>query len=340
MPTTPKPSPRWLYALHAFIHRLPVPAWLLGFLISVIFALGLHLEAWRLGVLPFGVIEPYLITGGAYPILLFAVWFVLDDQVRLILTGLFKHSNKGLAKLESALADFISLPEWLAAPAVLVGFLFGYFNYQLALSLSPLVGRVSPVYELLSFLLVGGWVGLYFTRALRQALLLRRFYREVEVNIFNPAALYALSRYSSQSSVVFVLLAYILILVSLPQFLMTTNGYITSILLVSTTLAFFFVSIGGIHRRMGNEKGRLLSELGEGLNKETARLVRTTRRGSYAEMAEIRNTISAHKESLDIVRKISTWPWEPETVRNLLIPLLFPVIVYLVQRFLGSLLGG
>src|SRR3989337_1874585 len=72
----------------------------------------------------------------------------------------------------------------------MVGFLFGYFNYQLALSLSPLAGRVSPAYELLGFLLVGGWVGLMFPRALRQALLLRRFYAEVKVNIFNTAPLY------------------------------------------------------------------------------------------------------------------------------------------------------
>ena len=340
MPTIPKPTPRWLYALHAFIQRLPIPPWLLGVSSSVVAAIVLHLEAWRLGVVPSGVIEPYLITVGNYPILLFAAWFFLDAQARFILTAFFKRNNKGLAKLEIVLADFISLPGWLAVPALMVGLLFGYFNYQLALSLSPLAGRVSPAYELLGFLLVGGWVGLMFPRALRQALLLRRFYAEVKVNIFNTAPLYALSRYSSQSSLALVLLNYMIILISLPQFLNTTNGYITSIMLVGSVLALFFVSVSGVNRRMRDEKDRLLSELGEGLNNETARLVRATRSGKYSEMGEIRNTISSHKESLDLVRKISTWPWEPETVRNLLIPLLFPVIVFLIQRYLGALIGG
>jgi hypothetical protein len=340
MPSRTLPSPRWLYRFHAFLQRLPIPAWLLGLLIALIAALGFHLEAWRLGALPFGALDPYLITVGNYPILLFAVWFLLDDQARFILTRFFKHSNKGLSRLESTLADFISLPDRLAMPTLLVGLLFGYFNYQLALSLTPMAGRVSPAFELLGFLLVGGWVGLMFPRSLRQAILLRRLYADVKVNIFNPAPLYVLSLYSSQSTLALVLMNYIIILLAMPRFLMTTNGYITSILLVSSMLAFFFVSVSGIHRRMGNEKDRLLSGLGEGLNKETARLLQAGRRGSYAEIADIRSTISSHKESLDIVRKISTWPWEPETVRNLLIPLLFPVIVFLIQRYLGSLLGG
>jgi hypothetical protein len=340
MPTTPKPSPRWLYAFHAFIQRLPIRPWLLGVSISVVAAIVLHLEAWRLGVLPSGVLSGYLLTAGNYPIVLFAVWFLLDEQARRVLTSFFTHSKTSRSKLDKTLTDFLSLPEWLAAPALLAGFVFGYFNYQLALSLSPLAGRVFPLYDLLGFLLVGGWFGLMFTRALRQALLLRGIFAEVKVNIFNPAPLNVLSRYSSQSSLALVLLNYVVILVSLPQFLTSTNGYIASILLLGSMLTFFFVSIGGIHRRLGDEKGRLLSELGAGLNKETARLVRATRSGSYAEMAEIGNTISAHKESLDLVRKVSTWPWEPETVRNLLLPLLFPVIVFLIQRYLGSFFGG
>lgn len=337
MPTRPKPTPRWLYRFHAFIQRLPIPTWLLGVGLAVAVALGLHLEAWRLGVLTFPALDPYVLTVG-YPIVLFAAWFLLNAQARTVLTSFFPHKNR--SKLESTVTDFISVPEWLAAPAVLAGFVFGYFNYQIALGLSPYAGKVFPPIEQLGFLLVGGWFGLMFSRAVRQTLLLRRFFVQVEVNIFNPAPLQILSRYSSQSSLALVLLNFLIVLFSLPAFWTTTNGYIIMISLVSLVLAFFFVSIAGIHGRMRAEKERLLSELGDGLNKETARLVRATRRSTYSEMAEIRNTISSHKESLEIVRKISTWPWEPETVRNLLIPLLFPVVVYLIQRYLGSLLGG
>ncbi len=340
MPTTPKPSPRWLYGFFAFIDRLPFPAWLVGFLVILISSIGMHLEAWRRGVLPSGFIDGYLITVGNYPIFLLAAWIFLDNRARLALTAFFKESNKGLAKLEGVLTDFISLPNWLAASALLVGIPFGYFNFQIALSLSPLAGQVFPAYEMLGFILVGGWVGLMFLRALRQALLLRRYYAEVEVNIFNPAPLYALSRYSSQTGVAFVLLTYTVILVSLPMFLMTTNGYITSIMLIGSMFTLFFVSLGGINGRMRDEKARLLSELGQDLEDVYARVHKAVRREDYSRLDKMRNTISTLKDGWEIVKKVPTWPWEPETLRNLLIPLLFPVIVYLIQRYLGALFGG
>ncbi|MEX1275507.1 MAG: hypothetical protein WEE20_06215, partial [Bacteroidota bacterium] len=305
MAATPKPSPRWLYALHALVQRLPIPGWLLGVLISGTVAVGLLLEAWRLRVLPPGVVDTYLVTVANYPIVLFAAWFMMDAQARRALTSFFAHSQISKAKLESILVDFVSLPNWIAIPGVLVGLLFGYFNYQLALLLSPLAGKVSPIFEMLGFVLVGAWVGLMFPRALRQTLLLRKFYAQIEVNIFNSAPLHALSRFSSQSSLALVLLNYLIILLSLPTFLITTNGYLVSIMLIGSVFVFFFVSVSGIHQRMRDEKDRLLSELGEGLNRETARLVSTTRRGSYAGIGEIRNTISSHKESLEIVSKIS-----------------------------------
>jgi hypothetical protein len=39
------------------------------------------------------------------------------------------------------------------------------------------------------------------------------------------------------------------------------------------------------------------------------------------------------------VQKTSTWPWQPETIRNLLTPLLIPLVVFLMQRFLSSWFG-
>jgi len=42
---------------------------------------------------------------------------------------------------------------------------------------------------------------------------------------------------------------------------------------------------------------------------------------------------------MEIVQKIRTWPWQTETLRNLLTPLLIPIFVYLVQRVLGGVLG-
>jgi hypothetical protein len=91
---------------------------------------------------------------------------------------------------------------------------------------------------------------------------------------------------------------------------------------------------------MREEKDRLLAELGKDLDEVYAAAHQAARRKDYARLDKMRNAASILKDGWEIVRKISTWPWEPETMRNLLVPFLIPVIAFLVQRYLGSLLGG
>ena len=340
MPTTPKPTPRWLYAFFDFIQHLPIPAWLLGLLVILIGSLALQLVAWQLGVLPNGSLSSYLITLTPFPLSFLAIWILLNRRARLALTAFFKSSNKPKAKLENAFVDFISLPPVLSTPGFLLGILIGYFNFQSAVRLEPLASQVLPAYSLISFMLVGGFAGMTVFRAVRQAVILRRFLRQVEVNIFNPAPLYALSRYASQSSLTLLLLNYTLILLSLPAFLFTTDGYIESAVFIISALTLFFAPFGSIYRRMREEKDRLLAELGKDLDELYASAHQAVRRKDYARLDKMRNAASILKDGWEIVRKIPTWPWEPETVRNLLIPFLIPVIAFLVQRYLGSLFGG
>jgi len=56
-------------------------------------------------------------------------------------------------------------------------------------------------------------------------------------------------------------------------------------------------------------------------------------------VGEMRNSIGALKDELEIIQRRPTWPWQPDTLRNLLTPLLIPVVVYLIQRFFGAMFG-
>jgi hypothetical protein len=339
MAATPKPTPRWLYAFFEFIERLPIPAWLLGLLVILVGSLVFHLEAWRQGLLPNGVLDSYLVTLSLYPVVMLAAWIFLDNRARTALTSFSKNKWKRLAGLERLIADFISLPSWLAPLAFLGGFVGGYFNYQLATDLSPLAGKVFPGYDLLGFLLVSGLVSMTVTRAVLQAVKLHRLLQDVEVNIFNPAPLYALSRYASQSTLTLLVLNYSLILISLPGFLFTVYGFTSLVLVMTPTFILFFAPLRGVNRRMRDEKDRLVAELGKDLDEVFAAAHQAARRKDYARLDKMRNAASILKDGWEIARKIPTWPWEPETVRNLVVTLLFPVIVYLVQRFTGSLIG-
>jgi hypothetical protein len=340
MAATPKPTPRWLYAFFDFIERLPGPAWLLGLLVILTGSLGLHVAAWRQGLLPYGSLDSYLITLTVFPVMSLAAWAFLDGRARTALASFAKSKGKQDRGLERMVTDFISLPNWIAIFSFASGILSGYLNFNVAIGLSPLGGNVFLPYELLSFLLVSGLQTMTILRAVFQAVRLHRLLKGVEVNIFNPAPLYALSRYASQSTLTLVLLNYILVFISLPDFLLTTNGGFILMLAFAPMLMLFFAPLSSVNQRMRAEKERLLAELGDDLNGGVARVLRAVRGENYSEINKIRNSISSLKETWEIVKKISTWPWEAETVRNLLIPFLIPVVAFLVQRFLGSMLGG
>ena len=340
MAATPKPTPRWLYAFFDFIERLPIPGWLLGLLVILIGSLALQLAAWQQGLLPYGTFDTYLLTLTTYPVLILAAWIFLDNRARVALANFSKGKWKRLPGLDRLVADFISLPNWVALLGFLGGVTGGYINFNIAIDLSPLGGRVIPAYELLSFMLVSGLLSMTVLRVLLQAVKLHRLNQGVEVNIFNTIPLYALSRYASQSTLTLLFLNYILILISLPEFLLTPYGFSALLLVFAPTLILFFAPLSSVNRRMREEKDRLLAELGKDLDEVFAAAHQAARRKDYARLDKMHNAASILKDGWEIVRKISTWPWEPETMRNLLVPFLIPVIAFLVQRYLGSLLGG
>jgi len=42
---------------------------------------------------------------------------------------------------------------------------------------------------------------------------------------------------------------------------------------------------------------------------------------------------------MDTVQKVPTWPWNPGSLRNLLLPVLLPLFIAILQRYVVTLLG-
>jgi hypothetical protein len=58
-----------------------------------------------------------------------------------------------------------------------------------------------------------------------------------------------------------------------------------------------------------------------------------------AKLGELRTAASTLKEQLDFVQKLPTWPWNPGTLRNLLLPITLPLLVAIMQRYVLTWLG-
>lgn len=339
MPRQPSPkyTPRWLYSFFALLDRLPIRGWTLAALVFLLGTLAMHVDAWRQALLATGQLNTYLTTVTLYIVAYPGLWLILDQRARIALKEFLK--GKSNANFEAVYTDFISLPTLPATLVFILGSLLGLNFFLTVQETLPLVGRVLPAWDFISWVPITGLMFMLLYRTIRQAVLMPRLFNQIQVSLFDPSPVYALSRYASQASVGLLIINFALIYASIPSLLFSPAAVVYYVLILGGSLLYFFGPLASINNRMRREKERLLAEIGRDLEDVYKRVHTSVKTAKFRHVDEIRNSIPALKDQLEIVRKSSTWPWQPETLRNLITPMLIPVVVYLVQRYLGSIFG-
>ncbi len=333
-------NPRWLYRFFAFLERLPVRPLTLAALIVLGTAIITHFIAWSRGVVSAGKFDLILATMGFYLVMLPGLWHFLTLRARPSIYDFFKGRGLRPAQIEALLADFVSLSPFWGTTIFIVGGVIGYFaNLNVLVPIMPASAQVVLDLSLFSSVLGGSFLFLHVARIVRQSLLTRRFYREIEVDLFNQSPLYALSRYAVTSIITLLLGTYLLQIVSLPSLLFTPLGLLWQIIINTVVFLLFLAQLVGINQRLRRAKERLLSELNKDIQGVYNDVHKAVSKKAYASVARMQASVATLKNEQEILQKIPTWPWQPETLRNLLAPMLLPIIVYLLQRFFGSALG-
>ncbi len=60
----------------------------------------------------------------------------------------------------------------------------------------------------------------------------------------------------------------------------------------------------------------------------------------FEEIDELMKVISVLETERDTLKRISTWPWQPETLQFLMTALLLPLLLWIIQYVLQLLLGS
>lgn len=331
-------QPVWLYRLVRFWEKLPT--WWI-FLFSVIFtATALHLEAWRLGYLEFGQFHTYLLSVGVYFFICLILWVVLDHRAAGAIREFYSRQKLSKSALENKVADFLSLPPIPGTAAFVLGGFLGWLTYtQFAVPLMPFADKVLPIFNMMSWVASTAFAFILLYRAFRQAGLIAKMFEGLDVDIYNPRPIYALSNFGATTSFIGILMIYGLVFITFPQFFFSPIGWIYQFLVAFVGLGLFFLPLIRINQAMRRAKARLLEELGEDLKHTQQRLHDLLSKKKVVGMSELRHAIEALKIQTELVQRISTWPWQPETLRNLVTPLFFPVVVYVFQRYVGVFLG-
>jgi hypothetical protein len=222
-----------------------------------------------------------------------------------------------------------------------IGIVIGYFSYRLVgFPTEPILEDALPGILVFTYLYSSSLGFLLFARAIRQATLVQRFYSRVEVDLFKRGPIYALSSYGGFTSVVLFTLFYFLTLISFPGFVVTPYGVLIQAFLLMIIALLFFVPLSGINRRMKEAKEAMLASANEDLRDLHKQIHAAAQIQDYAKVDTFQGALATLRETRKLIDAIPTWPWQANTLRNLFVPLIFPVIVFLVQLLIERVIGG
>jgi predicted secreted protein len=340
--TYPYP-PSWLDRFTGWVERLPGRSWVFYPALGLVLAFVVTVVQWRAGSYPIGTFDA------------FHVWFAIQIPYFLALIRyLDGAAEAALRNFRPALnvseAEYAELRYRLTtAPArpTLLGSLAGVTvavlilpmvpHYLSLLGWSTLPPALVIAYGL--FFLMMWVVGALVYHTMHQLRLVSHIYAtQAIVNLFDLSPLYAFSSFTSQTAVGLIIFNY-LWFATAPDLLYQPLGIGFGVFYAVVAAVTFLWPLLGIHRRLVEEKQRLLRECSQRLAATIAELHGRVDAGELLSMDELHDTMAGLEIEWSALTRIPTWPWQPETLRGFITALLLPAVVFLLQFVLQRAFG-
>jgi hypothetical protein len=340
-------APSWVDRLLHWIDRLPLPAWLFYLIVFLIALFIEHMIQWAEGSLRAGVISLALVTEAPFLIFAPAAQQYLNETAR-----------QALREFRPALqiddTQYNTLEYELTVVPARAGFLAGLFGLALAIlslastpaafGLSSTTSTATSIVIILYIIIQAPFYAVLVYHTLRQLRLVASIHAMVkEIHLFRLFPVYAFSSLTARTGLAIVLLVYytyfffysLNVRGSTPGML----GTISSVILLLIAIACFVLPLIGMHGRLAQEKSRLLGESNRRLESTLVALHERVDHDEYDKVDGMQKAVAALQAEHQIIDKISTWPWRIETLRTFLSTITLPIILYLISRFLGRLVG-
>lgn len=338
-------SPSWIDRFTDWVDHLSMPGWVFYLALWLILFAAEILIHWYDGSYPPGVIYPFhLVLTGTIPYTLALIHY-LDKRAEIALL-------KFRPALDVTDAEYVELRYQLTtlpSRQTVVAGLIGVGVAALALILAPESWRrpvtvsasnFSAGFNIVLTVIMWWLIGAFAYHTMHQLRLVSRIYtRHTRVNLFRLIPIYAFSDLSARTTLGLLLPLYTWYAVLPDAF--ARAGNVISAVVVNMIAALIFVwPLLGIHRLLTDEKERLLAESAQRLEAAVAELHARMDSGKFEGIDSLVKGMEGLELNHKALSRISTWPWQTETVRGLVAALLFPLIVWLVQWLLQRILGS
>lgn len=322
----------------SLVRRAPVPAWAVYCTLAA-FLLGLEIAVkWLDGTFPSGYRLMHAMIS-VYAMLVLPALHYLDDVAAnaLVITGpLLTVDERTRQTLHYRLTTLPAGRTALAGIAGLLG-LLTLTLIQPADTYTRLQTMTSPLTSVVEWgLLVLLWlgVGIVSYHVIHQMRLVNEIYtRYTRISLFTLGPLYAFSRLTAGNALYTVAVAAVST-VALSSLAGTVQWAIFGgwgILLAATT---FVAPLWGAHRLLVQEKSRQQDALGERIEKAIAALQVRVDSNDLDGISDLKTALDGLITGQKELNSISTWPWQPETLRGVVTALLSPIVIWLITRLL------
>lgn len=338
-------SPSWLDRLTGWVSQRPGSPWFYYVVLGLTLFFILLILIWIEGGSP---VQSTLILHGYHTgaIAFFLVLFhYLDKQADSALTALRPALTVDEEEYRDIQYRITTLPAVPPVVASLAALGIVYLS-EAVMGASPPEGLeiipLSAGFHRFVYLLAWWFFGAFVYHTIHQLRLINLIYtRHTRVNLFQIKPLYAFSNLSALTSVCLAAIPHGWVLVNPVTEELYAEPVTITILLGITLLAvavFIFPQLG-IHRLHAAEKQCLIGEGNQRLISTISELHHRLDSGALKEIGDLNTAMSSLVTELDTIKKIPTWPWEPETVRVLITALALPLGLWLVQFLLQRALS-
>jgi len=321
--------PSWFDRLAAVVERQPIPYWAPYWLAFVLW-LGLILLVQSRAGAP---LTPAVVYAHSLPFYGFWLLHYLDRRAAASLEDFRPAYTGGEAELLEVRWRLTNLPATPALAVTLVAMLLASLG-----SLSWGMDTLFQFLDRLGFLATLVFAFLYAYHSVRQLRLVTWLYAErAQVNLHHLIPLRSFSTLTAHTAIG-------MLLVLSGAAIFTPEGLVgywlvAALLFAGFAVLTFIMPLAGLNRRLAGAKAQELAENARRWEAVIAQLYRLVDRGDLAAADRLNGPLAALERGRIAIERIPTWPWRPETLRGMIGALVLPVLIFLVQRLLGRLLG-
>lgn len=329
--------PSWIDRLIVWIDRLPAPSWSF-YLLSILFLAFLgNAIFWVDGSMEVGSIDPVNTLFALFVMYWLAFYQHLTrvgSRALRTYRSLLDVEDVEFARIEYELSTLPRFQGWLTIP---IG--VGYAAFTILGGPSP-YGDVVPrtafpyvVDILVTGFLTATFIG-FLIRSIRQLRMVVKLHaRATNINLLKLEPVHAFSALTARTGMVMIILLIFGYFLDPSEF-DTTLDVILYAVIALLAIAIFVLPIIGMRDRLDKEKQRVLDVTSDMLQVATDSLHNRVSEREYGELAGTESAINALIRERELFEKISTWPWDPRTIRGFASALLLPIFIWLVTRLL------